>query len=396
MQSRSIPPPYAMCRREECDARQSSGEVSIFERAPHVSSFVGPLHSKPSSSSLQAALQKSAPGESHKRITKSQYEIDPSLAVSKYRRSAAGVTDRYPPRAMDQLIATVQYLQDLLIQAPPLSPDGVTVIETYLSVVEFVQDRFRAVQVDLTRSQQASKQIQLSIIRTQILILYLMADVPEYSTKLGKDALKAALSNYWMDTNNTTEMHQDWDDEVLSYTLILQVCCEEHVSFLEHCRKYPPKQGKLLNWSLRIAGEWAQGNWYIVLRTLQQGSCNVEFSILARCCLAAHLNYVRRKALEMYNVTWGKAEAVAVDDLKRLLFTENVTSFCQACGLPLNDRRDSVVFKFSQLEQQQKLSSLREDTFVFGSSCGSFRSVPLGKLSMKLPSVKCMATLCYL
>ncbi len=325
---------------------------------------------------------------------KDRFVIDPCLAVSKYRRSAAGVTERYPPRTMEQLLVTVQYLQQLLIAASPTSPDGITV--SYLSVIEFVQDRFRAVQVDLTRSQQASKRIQLSIIRSQILILYLMADVPEYSTKLGKDALKAALSNYWLNTNDSsTDIQRDWHDEVLAYTLLLQVCCEEPLSFTELYRKVYRGEGEFLHWSLRVAGEWAQGNWFIVLKLLRQGSSNAELSVLARCCVARQLSYVRWNSLQMYNVTWGKAEAVPVDDVARLLVKEDAASFCQACGLSLTDTRDAILFKVSQLQQLADALPIRDDDFVFRACCGSYRSVTVAKVSLKLPSIKCMTSLCF-
>ncbi|GAX09305.1 hypothetical protein FisN_32Hh001 [Fistulifera solaris] len=372
--------PYSMCQKEECDDRQSSGEVSILERAPTSSFGNRPL-------SLPAAFQKSA----SQIKAKERFVIDPCLAVSKYRRSAAGMTERYPPRTMEQLIVTVQYLQQLLIEATPTSPDGVPV--SYLSVVEFVQDRFRAVQVDLTRSMQASKRIQLSIIRSQILILYLMADVPEYSTKLGTDALKAALSNYWQDTNDPTEIQRDWDDEVLAYTLLLHVCCEEPFSFLELYRKLYRGKGELLKWSLRLAGEWAQGNWFIVLKLLREGSSHATFSALARCCLARQLSHVRWNALKMYNVTWGKAEAVPLDDVARLLMKEDAATFCQACGLSLTDTKNAILFKMSQLKQLADRFPVRDDDFVLGPSGGPFRSVIVAKTSLKLPSSKYMTNL---
>ncbi|GAX27982.1 hypothetical protein FisN_32Lh001 [Fistulifera solaris] len=373
------PAPYSMCRKEECDDRQSSGEVSIFER---MSSSIG------RSSSLQAALQ-----NSQTKATKDRYAIDPCLAVSKYRRSAAGVTDRYPPRTMEQLHGTVQYLQQLLIAAPSRSPDGVPV--SYLSVVEFVQDRFRAVQVDLTRSQQTSKRIQLSMIRSQILIIYFMADVPEYSSKLGMDALKAALSNYWLNTKDSTEIQREWDDEVLAYTLLLQVCCEEPLSFSELYRKVYRGKGELLNWSLRLAGEWAQGNWFIVLKLLREGSNHATFSALVRCCVARQLSHLRWNALQMYNVTWGRAEAVPLEDVARLLMRKDSATFCQACGLSLTDTKDAILFEVSQLEQPAIVFPIRDDDFVFGPSGGSFRSVTVAKISLKLPSIKYMTSLCF-
>lgn len=390
MKTRNIPAPYTMCRKEECQARQSSGEVSIFERAPIASAVE---QSRSHSSSLQAALERSSSSTQITHKKKEQFVIDPRLAVSKYRRSAAGVTERYTPRTLDQLLVTVQYLQELLIEAPGKSSNGVTSIETYLSVVEFVQDRFRAVQVDLTRSQQVSKRIQLSMIRSQILILYLMADVPAYSTKLGKDALKAALSNYWMGGNENTETHRDWDDEVLAYTFLLQACCGETLSIWEIYRNKYQQSGTLFKWSLRLVEEWAQGHWFIVLKLLRQGSCQGEFNVFARCCLASQLSYVRWKALEAYNVTWGKAEAVRVDDVSRLLFLKDATSFCQACGLPLTEMGDSVVFKSVPLTKLDAVSPTRDDDFVLGVSDGLSRSVPLGKISINLPSVDWMKNL---
>ena len=48
--------------------------------------------------------------------------------------------------------------------------------QSLVKTVSFVEDRFRAVQVDLVRSQQTSADLQLILIRAQILILYLTLD----------------------------------------------------------------------------------------------------------------------------------------------------------------------------------------------------------------------------
>lgn len=109
MHSMSIPP-YSMCSQEECHHRNQTKDISIFEC--------------------------SNPKEARRK----HRLLDPSLAITKYRRSAAGDDrqSRYRPRSIQQLCGTVQYLLELFVarQSTRDMPK-----QTLLTTIDFVQDR---------------------------------------------------------------------------------------------------------------------------------------------------------------------------------------------------------------------------------------------------------------
>jgi hypothetical protein len=439
------PPPYTMCSREECEARQASCEISLFERTkrhpdepvaattpstslgralqngqdPRPSSLQSSLRNSSLQTSMQSSSKPSSKAFSSKKKSSSHsYKIDPRLAVAKYRRSAAGVTDRdrAPPRTLDQLIATVQYLQHLLVSAPTISSDQSTQIGSWLQVVEFVQDRLRAVQVDLVITGQASKVLQYHMTRTYIFILYLVVDVEEYARTFGKDALQAAMASYWNDPVESPR----YDDEMLSYALLLQCSHSEaaassSLSFAELYRKHvhgsptnsngdniEKNRRPLFQWALKFVVAWNLGHWHVALRQLDQGYGDPYFDVFARCCLAPFLPWMRWKTLEAYNLAWGKGEEVAATELARLLFLQRRSgednaisskstrvaassdsvepkagsadaptkaALALAAGLPVDDEtRSKVRFKVSSLQpldaDKEKKIILRDDDFV--------------------------------
>ena len=441
--------PYCMCLREECESRERTEEVSLFERQNILTdrpseteestssgnAFSQETAKRPSSlqmamrktSSLQSAA-KSAGNSSLQKSTKfsnpspKRHIIDPRLAVAKYRRSAAGFTDRDrpPPRTLEQLLVTVQYLQRLLIAAPTISSDGVSTIDSWLQVVNFVQDRLRAVQVDLVVTGQTSKFLHYSMTRMYILINYLLLDVSDYSQKLGKDALQAFMSNYW----NDPVPKPDWDDEMLSYSLILQCSTLKGnpFSFLELYRKRAmARPGPRFQWSLKFVTLWENGHWYSALKWLDQGFGDESFDVLVRCCLAPHLGWIRWKALEAYNVSWGKGECVKALELARVLYLRKdaVTKtpwddqnekdptrlfdedaalvFCKAVGLPVKtETKGSVQFKVAPLQPLDfgatSKFSVREDEFVcrYSKEDGNLRANFFGFIRFDIPSAKWM------
>lgn len=113
--------PYTMCSIEECQDRQASKQVSVFE-------CVDP------------------------KMFIQQRTMDHSLAVAKYRRSAAGTERAYPCRTMQQLEVTVEYLMQLILKrrSKPIFEE-----QSLLETVNFVEDRLvRCLQckIELLRS----------------------------------------------------------------------------------------------------------------------------------------------------------------------------------------------------------------------------------------------------
>jgi SAC3/GANP family len=207
MNSQYLPvPPYAMCSKDECADRERFGEVSVFECR-----------------------------DDCRHMAPNQRRIDPCRAVSKYRRSAAGssVEDRYPVRTVEQLATAVEYVLEVLAEQraaapPPTTHDdgGGNLLngqrETMLATVSFVEDRLRAVQVDLVKLQHpaSSRHLQVRMARAHVVILYLMADCESYEATFGGTMLQTALSSYFASPAPTSDYDPDTGDEVLSYLLL--------------------------------------------------------------------------------------------------------------------------------------------------------------------------------
>ena len=160
--------------------------------------------------------------------------MDPRRAVQKYRRAAAAGgsslkndTGR-PYRSPNDLMVTVDYLLFLLTHNNNKNGIGknnnknnnynnVKNIYSLRSLVEFVEDRIRAVQTDCVKWQGIESstvivgstssdpppvlllflQLQAKLVRAHILILYLMRYCKEYVVTFGKRALTTALAQYW-------------------------------------------------------------------------------------------------------------------------------------------------------------------------------------------------------
>jgi len=487
--------PYSMCSKQECDDRVKFGEVSRFEETD------------------ESYFSSSGNIKSRK--------IDPQRAVSKYRRSAAGMSDdrKYPQRSFEQIASTVDYLLHVLAcrgarsSRPP--PPSIWTTETTTTTtkdsddpqqpqreslqttIAFVEDRIRAVQVDLVKLQDPRQHsLQRKLARCQILILYLTADCKDgsesrsgsgggsgswrYERKFGTSALNTALSSYWYfhprgaTTNNHHNQHDD--DEMLSLASLVQLNRHlqqalssaagyrstaadnssslastvlglyrrhivhnpsEEVESSPSQRQRQPQPPKLhllvFQWTLELVVAATLGHWHVVIGKLltrsdsdvgvrkgddQQRSAPVpdpDFLVLARCCLAPSLPFIRWKALESYNFSFGKGEAVSGLDIARLLGyynnyrcrNSNNASIStedenedkgespppqpsaaiksalrfghEAAGLPLNEAKDCLLFKVAPLRELlfsspsssskttvSALSSLRDDDFVFG------------------------------
>jgi hypothetical protein len=355
--------PYAMCCREECEDRQRSGEVSIFEATASTVDF--PIK---------------------------QRCIDPVWAVSKYRRSAAGHTVHYDPRSFPQIEATLNHLIELLVTRK--SPSGRLPALSFMSTVQFFEDRIRALQVDLVKTQFASKQLQSRLARCHILVLYLLLDEPSYAETFGQTALHTALSSYWNHTGA-----ESTDDEMLSYMAICQ--CSQYLeqeqkkqtvvdesltsSVLSLYRKYLPphsvKRLPLFQWTLQLTARISLGHWTVAIHMLhdKEGIIPEHFRIFARCCFAKAMTYIRWKALQTYNASFRKEESVMCQEVARLLHLtdrrriadpETLVSAShvalelgQASGLPVEN--ESLVFKSAAtLKDLPDTMTKRDDGFT--------------------------------
>jgi hypothetical protein len=286
-----FPPAYSMCFEEECRERQAQNQVSEWE-----------------------ATQETFALLPNKRI------LHPHLAVAKYRRSAAGDVRRRPPRNLVQLETTWKHLLYIFTHQTihdKMSPRSLR------STVSFVDDRVRAMQVDLVLSQQASASLQVELIKYQLLCCYLLSDMPrkDYEPKFARQALWTALTAYWNDVD------REYDDEVLCYTALCQLAMSlmqqegwqdtgsygNILLLAQHCEigcDYPKFQ-----YALEIVSAAMLGFYRNVLSMLKM-SGNENFHVTCRCCVAPALNAIRLGALEHYNKAFGKLEKISGQEVR--------------------------------------------------------------------------------
>lgn len=372
-----------MCSRQEFLFRQKSCEISIFE-----------------------ATQETASRPPSKR------HLDPTKAVKKYRRSAAGTSkeQQYPPRNLESLLLTVDYLASLLTNWQTLLREITqqdarrqqtnAAAVSLLDVVNFVEDRLRAVQVDLVVSQKACQQLQYKIAKIHILSLYLLLDSPKYERKHGSQALHTALSSYWYgngaggdDNDKAKARSESTNDKILALTALIQL--NDDLSHLDAhpdgtftfgtgimpvYRKHIGMAGTttlsalpLFQWSLRVVVACNLGEWYKALWLLkdqqeqQQQPTDGTFGTLARCCMAPSLTRIRAKALQAYNASFMKSERLAIEEVSRLLYIADVSLAAELCamlGLPVEEAATKVAFKTNTIQMTWN-NKQRHDPFVF-------------------------------
>jgi SAC3/GANP family len=340
--------PYEMCTLEECQLRVRTNEISLFER------YDG---------------------------AQPQQDFDPCKVISKYRRSAAGSftnESRPNPRSLEALQKTVQYLMHHIL-IPSFST------QTFLTKISFWEDRIRAVQADLVRSNAASKNLQYTLIRCHILIQYLLSDCEKYEHSFGFAALQTALSGYWNDPSSSAATNC-MDDEVLSYNTLIQFNQQLHIirssddeslssfwcQFTELYRNvvvptfdqanFPFLERPLLHWTLQFVFQCTLGYWQsalsMLLHTFSRPSSRYRadarpcerFLVFARCCMASSIPYLRYRVLQTLNVSCMKNESLSMAEVARILcFNSKASSecseLCRSFGLPIAKNGEHVVLK---------------------------------------------------
>ena len=387
--------PYQMCCRKECLEREQSNEISIWER-----------QQQEDADNEQSRFHRSTKHTSGlKRIqgrTRQVIKADPKRAVQKYRRSAAETPmDREhtgPYRSPHDLNVTVDYLLALLsnhgigdtmiARGKPLS---------FHSLVEFVEDRIRAVQTDCVKWQGKANrtslsgnpmvmvQLQAKLVRAHILVLYLMYEHKGYEKTFGKRALTTAISQFWNEFYEGSFIHEEMFqerenkseschandnllcllDEMLVYDALFylqQELCDKDDStvqtvvigngVLESYRSmlcsFPYIAGKLhklphFHWAFQLVLQVGLGHWYSVLQHLSIAPLftarSQQTHALAKCLLGPTLSKFRYKALQAYNVSWRKGEKLVDTELARLLHMDSKSAlqFSRSCGLPVTE-----------------------------------------------------------
>lgn len=325
-----------MCSEEECRDRQFAMEVSEWE----------------------------ATSDTYLNAPKARV-MDPHLAVSKYRRSAAGTKQRIP-RSLSQLIETWKHLRQIMFHQKIHTNQPRRALAV---VVSFLDDRIRAIQVDLVVSQQVSGPLQIQLVRYQLVALYLLAGVSRtiFEPKFAKLALMTALVAYWNDADS--ERH---DDEILCCTTLCHVAATlsdstwvEGETTLATYRKYARKNRTYPKFAvaLKIAAAVHAEQYYVALKLLS------ETPSLYRLCMAPCLNRLRWLCLGHCNKAFMKREKLLPNEVARLLYLPNGQAsieFCTNAGLPVEE--GSIIFKAGPMRELQSYDINRsiDDWFCLG------------------------------
>jgi SAC3/GANP family len=341
-----MPEPFVMCSKEEYQERQNAKDVTEWE----------------------------ATGETWTLQAKYR-ALDPCLAVSKYRRSAAGTLPR-KPRSLINIWKTWEHLKSILIHQrihQSQSP------QTLLSAVCFINNRLRALQVDLVVSQRVSGIFQLQVARYHILTLYLLSNVPTqlFEPKFSRVGLQTALTSFWDDPSS-----EEWSkDEILCYSTLCHVAASVNndlcvmgnegaamtLEITSMYRNYVAKGQMYRRFSqaLSIAVAIQTQHFYIALSKIH------ALPIMDRLCLAPCLHRLRWLCLHQFNKAFPRGHALPPSEVARLLYLpseEAATDFATSSGIPI-DKDGNLQFKLAPMaECKISPSHLRrwDDWFCFG------------------------------
>jgi len=304
---------------------------------------------------------------------------DPMKCVKKYRRNAAGggvesktnSSQSDKKRSLFDLLVSTDYLLGTIFARQ--QNDGMQEKELLVKTVNFVDDRLRAIQVDLTSlsgsmsetdvySLDIVREMQLKIIRYHILTRHLLSGLDakdRYEWKFVDTALTTAMTCFL-----ETYRNQKWNkvqsnilDEVLSYVSLLHVAAvvKRNELALAHTYTMGPRCGIALEdgegfsailglfrkyvinssdrlkvcgdlypkytLALKIAVCIDTGDFFSALKYLNPRKQSAVISeedrwmILSRCCMAQAIPIIRMGLVRRYNKSFGKQETVSSEDV---------------------------------------------------------------------------------
>lgn len=332
---------------------------------------------------------------------------DPKKCVKKYRRNAAGggVKSNYTlddpewKRSLTDLLLSTDYLLGTIFARQ--QSDGMREKESLLKTVNFIDDRLRAIQVDLTTllgrtiavefeksTLDKVREMQIKIIRYYLLARHLLSDIgaQKYEWKFSDTALTTAitclLSTY---ANPCREKNgNNYLDEVLCYASLLHIAAilnkneltlpqmssmgkrcglplDDGEGFsailglhrkyvVNYCHKFSDcyKMFPKYTFAFKLAIAVESGDFLWVLKHLHPNDDKEvideteKWMILSRCCIAQAMPIVRMELLRRYNKCFGKQERVKDDELARLLriSPHAAIDFCKSIGLPTGSTID--------------------------------------------------------
>lgn len=273
---------YRFCSSQECRERQELGQVSVFEATAETAN-----------------------------LPQNQRCLDPTLAVAKYRRSAAGTTHT-SQQSKESLELLLQHLVTIAATRRP-TPQHSPVDDWQGPWTEFLVDRLRACQADATRLfGQASGSILPSTWHTIMarLLIWIRYWMPwKQADKFLEQTLAAMLStamdHYWSTCQVERGMKKgdtNMDDEMLCYAALSRLS--------QHCSGSSPAASSSL-------GERS------VSSTTLGAHIILDYSKHVTDCPARHLSFVSRgtqidNRMDARRILWHYSE----DNRKATYFVE--------------------------------------------------------------------------
>ncbi len=342
--------PYQFCSLNEFDERQACGQVSIFESTVDTATAV-------------------------------RRTMDPSLAVGRYRRSAAGTF--HSAHSRETLESLLSHLIQIASTARATNCHPMLLDQHWNGPwSEFLVDRLRACQADATRLFVTSSilllQWHVHMARVIIWIRYWMPRPNTFMEQTLNTMLSTAMDHYW--TTKYTEQSTIWDDEMMFYAAVSRLTQEKAIeSILLDYQKHRSSTTTttslddypLFQQALQVAASLLREEYLFVFRA--------PLTILGKCCLAPGLALWRYRQCQQYNTSFAKEEsAIDLDQLLNVSPEEWSPEYVEDwLGLPCQSLRDDtfmVVFKQVAMlpdpkptAQDPPTTMSREEHWVFGS-----------------------------
>eukprot|EP00980_Cylindrotheca_fusiformis_P027222 scaffold19424_cov142-Cylindrotheca_fusiformis.AAC.6 len=352
MKNLSVIGAYKFCSKQECEERQKLKQVH----------------------ELEATLETCT-------LPQAQRVLDPCLAVSKYKRSAAGT--EHATRPTSTLERTLKHLQ-YICATRRATPDHPPVQNTEV-LAEFVVDRLRACQSDATRlgNSGIDEIWHVQLIRILIWIRYwTYTDESQFQSWMQRTIntmISTAFDAYWATRQENENGNDDFvqlDDEILCWSALFQLCRQQYESpecccnliLLEFAKFSRKDSSKYPLWrkAMSLASQFTRQEYYTAWK-------NEDFPILFKCCIEPSMFLWRYRTIQQYNKSFAKQEKVS--DLPRLLNIHKMDwslEYAQAFGLPAEQTETevTVVLKQVALEDSPPLmkskQSRRDHKWVFG------------------------------
>jgi hypothetical protein len=314
-------------------------------------------------------------------LPQAQRILDPRLAVSKYKRSAAGTT--HTTKSPATLETTIKHLQHICAtrQATPDHPP----VGNIQNVAEFLVDRLRACQADATRlaTTGVSEMWHVHLVRMLLWIRYwtYTDDLQQQSwmQRTIHTMISTAIGAYWgtrQENEQVTGGVIQLDDEMLCWSVLLQLSQLQQESvvpcynsiLLEYAKYVRTDSSEYPLWhkALSLASHLVRQEYYGAWK-------NLGLPVLFKCCIEPALFRWRYRMVQQYNKSFAKQERVS--DLPRLLGIQQVDwslEYAQEFALPVerNETEIAVVVKQVLMDDvpptTQSKTSRRDHVWVLG------------------------------